>query len=121
MGSDPGSDDVEGANVEINAEYGRCERNDRPQHQHRHQRQDRRKVVDRAVGTVRGNVFLDQQLDDVSEWLDQPKWAHPVRSQTVLETCDHLALHPHQNDVRDHHDRYKDDDADELDDEARKP
>src|ERR1700682_2232019 len=69
-------------------------RNHRDRSQSAHDGDDRRRDIQRLVDVRRREVFLEQELDPISQRLQQTERAHSGGSPPVLHVADNFALQP---------------------------
>src|SRR5258708_37322110 len=86
--------------------------------QRHHQRQHWREDEESPVHVIGNHVFLEDELDSVSQRLQQAKRAHAGRSPAVLDAADDLALQPggisHTGKQDEDHKRDLDNSGDEI-------
>ena len=83
---------VEQAGVHVGEHHAGAERDHRPRRHRRHQHHHRAEQEQELVRAGRDDHFLEHQLEDVGERLQQPERPDPVRADAHLHVADHLAL-----------------------------
>ena len=61
---------VKQGHVQVNAIDARSQRNHGPQEEHRCQRKDRSQIKRNPIRAFRGDIFLQNQFDNIREWLE---------------------------------------------------
>ena len=103
--------------VHIGEDDARIERIEGVNQGRRHEDEDRRQTPDDAVGAVRHDVLLAEELHGVRHGLQESSRPHAVRPEAHLDESADLALAEGEYESRRHDDREKDGDAEKRHDD----